>query len=194
MDEQGKCTGVQQKIAGQLFPSSHVLSVYLTSLNGFCFQVAIQSFLSHVKINTHSLLRHVVKTISMCSFWTWKLCFVSFALCPLLLILGGANQPLLLTKAFVCSLVDLPVFSLFLPISLYSTLLILELKASHLKIWLLFYHGFPNSRAGNPSVPSNDTFLWHLLSRRSSANWSCSALGLREPLLKHCCGTLQRWF
>lgn len=49
MDEQGKHTGVQQKIAGQIFPRSDVLShvlsrvvrcFYIAPLNGFCFQVA----------------------------------------------------------------------------------------------------------------------------------------------------------
>lgn len=48
------------------------------------------------------------------------------------------NQPLPLTKASISSVVGFPGFSVFPPISLYSALLVLELKASsHHKITCL---------------------------------------------------------
>lgn len=82
-------------------------------------------------------------TASLGTWWKLFICVwfepASFALHPLLLkILGGTNQPLLSTKAFICSIFGFPGFSVFPPISLYPALLILESKASsHHKITCL---------------------------------------------------------
>lgn len=188
----GNVQACNKKIVGQIFSSSDVSSIYLTPLNGFCFQVSIQSFLSHVKINIHSLLRYVVKTISVCPFWTCKLCFMSFA------SYRGRNYstptpykgiclfPCWSSRVF-CFPANLLVFSI-------ADFRIKGNKSSQDNLPFIMDSQTRDQDPPNPSVPSNDTFLMYLLSRRSSANCSCSMFGLRQPSLKHCCGTLQRWF